>query len=375
MRPRLLPLLFALPAFAAGNPSLDKASKLYAELNYTEAGKAVDAALKQPGNDRASLLKILELQGVVVATLGQTEKAARSFEQLLMLAPDFKLSGNYPPRVTTAFYEARGWAEANAHLEVKPLDAVVEPGRIKGVRLEVTKDPLKQVKNVRFHFEHNGSGSEVTATLAGTLATAAPPASTLELSWWAEVLGDKGAVLVEVGSSAAPKLEKAPPRPPDAPGQPAPIAQPAPIGPAAPIGQPTPIAQPEEPTPPPVVISPSPAEPISGKRIGAFALFGGAAVATGLGIVFGVNAKSAGAQVDGATKNTAGQVTNLTQVQAFELDARQRTQATLSNVFYVSAIALAAGGGALLYLSRGTAQPHVSLVPTGPGMAIVGTFP
>ena len=365
-------LLFAVPVSAAPNASLEKAGKLYADLNYIEAGKALDAALKQPGNDRASLLKILELQAVVQATVGQSEKSARLFEQLLMLNPDFKLEGNYPPRVTTAFYEARGWVEANGHLEAKPLDPVVEPGAIKQLRVEVTKDPMKQVKKVRFHFDPKG---ELVAPLTGTTATAALKAGPAEVSWWAELLGDKDAVLLEVVTSAAPRVDKAPAKPakPEAgrPAEPARTDAPVAVATVSDPGPPPPTPPLVE--PPLVTAPPRRSEPLGVKKIAALGLGGAGVVGAALGVVFGLNANAARAQFDKATRNGGGQITGLTQVQAYQLDASQRTQATASNVLFVSGIALAAGGGALFFLSLGDSR--VSVVPTGPGVAIVGALP
>jgi hypothetical protein len=357
MRPLAVSLLLALPAFAAPNASLDKAQKLYADLNYTEAAKSLDAALKQPGNDRASLLKILELQAVVQATLGQSEKAAKGFQTLLTLSPDFKLEGNYPPRVTTAFYEARGWAEANGHVEAKALDAAVEPGKVKQVRLELSKDPLKLVKKVRFHL----GAQDVVAPVTGNLAAASPREASLELSWWAELLGDKDAVLLEVGSAASPKVERAPAKP----GVDAPV-----VAAAAPV----PAAVEPEPEPEVVAAPVRRSEPPNVKRLASYGLVGGAAICAGVGLAFGVMANGTKAQVDGAPVNAMGHVSSMTQVQALELDGRQRSQATLANVFTGAAVALAATGVTLFVLSLG-GDSRAQLVPSAAGAAIVGTFP
>lgn len=61
---------------------------------------ALEAAFKRAGNDRDTLLRIYELQGIVFATLNETAKATKVFTTLTVLDPDHKLSGDYPPRVT-----------------------------------------------------------------------------------------------------------------------------------------------------------------------------------------------------------------------------------------------------------------------------------
>lgn len=363
MRLGCLVVLFAFPAFAGPNPSLDKATRHFADLNYLEASKAIDSALKQPGNDRETLLKILELDAILLATLNQSSKSTHVFEQLLSLNPDFALTGNHPPRVTTAFFEARAWAAENGRLEARPLYALVEPGNVKAVRVEVTKDPAKLVKKVRF----NIAGAQVVSLVVGGIASGAPKVPATDVSWWAQLLGDKDAVLADVGSAAWPTNEAAPPRPAQ-PEKPQPVANAAEKK-DAPVVAPLPLPLP----PPPLVKAQAPSTQPPAKRIAAYSLLGGAALFAGLGIGFGAAANSTRAQVDAAPTNSEGQVTNMSQRQALELDATQRVQATAANVFYISAAALAVAGGSLYFLSR--SDGSVALVPAGPGVAVVGTFP
>ncbi|MBS1152272.1 MAG: uncharacterized protein H6Q89_3970 [Myxococcaceae bacterium] len=372
MRLGSLILVLSLPAFAGPNPSLEKAAKALGELNYVEANRAVDAALKLPGNDRETLLKIFELQAIVLATLNQSARATQVFEQLLSLNPGFALTGNHPPRVSTAFYEARAWAEKQGALEARPLDALLEPGNVKAVRVEVTKDPAKLVKKVRFHF----AGAQVVSPVVAGIASAAPKPPAAEVSWWAQLLGDRDAVLTEVASAAEPRKETAPPKPvvEKAPEKPQPVAQaPAQPPPDAPVVTPPPPVPPPEPAAPPRVKAQARSQPISTGRIAAVGLIGAGAICAGLGIGFGVMANGTRAQVDNAPTNSAGQVTNMTQRQALELDGKQRFQATASNAFFISAGALAVGGAALFFLSG--SNDTLAIIPTGPGIAVAGTLP
>ncbi len=106
------PLL--LPSVARGqtpNPELPRARQSLEELRYAEASTALEAARARPGNDRGTLLQILELQGVVAATLRQQDKARTAFQTLLSLAPAHQLVGDYSPRVMTPFFEARAWVD------------------------------------------------------------------------------------------------------------------------------------------------------------------------------------------------------------------------------------------------------------------------
>ena len=63
----------------------------------------------------------------------------------------------------------------------------------------------------------------------------------------------------------------------------------------------------------------------------------------------------------------------MTQKQAYELDAKQRMQATVSNAMFISGAVLAIGGGALIATSLGDSK--VALISTGPGIAVAGSFP
>jgi hypothetical protein len=65
-------------------------------------------------------------------------------------------------------------------------------------------------------------------------------------------------------------------------------------------------------------------------------------------------------------------VTGLTQKDALALDAQQRTEATVANVFMISGAALAAGGVTLLILSFGDTQ--VALAPAAGGVSVAGSF-
>src|SRR5689334_13132933 len=127
----LAALLTGSTALGQGASLVEKAERDMRSLEYPSAIKALESALAAPGNDRATLLKIYELQGVCYATASQEAKALRAFQALLSLAPDHRLQGNFPPRVNTAYFEARSWVGQNGNLAAQALPAVVEPGKVK----------------------------------------------------------------------------------------------------------------------------------------------------------------------------------------------------------------------------------------------------
>lgn len=358
LRIALVCALFPLVALA----QVDKAEKALKDLEYGEAVKALETAKKQVGNDRATTLRINELSAIAYATLGQEAKALKAFQLVFSLAPDFKLTGNHPPRVTTAFYEARGWLDQNKALEVRQLPGVAKQGLVTELQVEVVNDPLKLIKEVRFHLLADGKVSELEVPVTANLVVA--PAGVQRLSWWAEALGEKKAVLVNLSSAGSPRIEAAAPLPvavkPKA-VEPAPQLKPAP--------EPEPVVEAKEPE---LSAWEEPAKPMPGKRVASLALMGGGAAVAGLGIAFGAMSAGTRAKVTGAEVDASGRVIGLTQKDALALDAQQRTEATLANVFIITGAALAAGGVTLLILSLD--DTRVSLVPTVGGVGLAGSF-
>ncbi len=356
LRTLLLCLMLPLAAWA----QVDKAEKALRELEYPEALKALEAAKKQVGNDRATTLRIHELSAIVLATLGQDAKALKAFQVVFSLAPDFKLAGNHPPRVTTVFYEARGWLDQHKPLEVRQLPGVARQGLITELQVEVGNDPLKLIKEVRFYLLVDGKVSELEVPVTGPVVVA--PAEVQRLSWWAVVLGEKKAVLAELASKGSPRIEAAAPLPVAVkPKSPEPPPQPEPV--------PAPVVEEKEPE---LTAWEEPPRPMPGTRVASFALLGSGVAVAGLGLAFGAMSEGTKAKVTGAEVDASGRVVGLTQKDALALDAQQRTEASLANVFIITGAALAAGGVTLLILSLDDTK--VALVPTFGGVGLAGSF-
>ena len=182
------------------------------------------------------------------------------------------------------------------------------------------------------------------------------------------LLGEKKAVLKELASAASPRIEAAAPLPVAV--KPKETPKPAELKPAP---QPEPVVEaPVEDQEPAISEWVEPARPMAGKKVASIALMGGGVVVAGLGIVFGAVSNGTRAKVTGATTDATGRVTGLTQKEALALDAQQRTEATLANVFIISGAALAAGGVTLFILSR--EDTTVTLVPAAGGVSVAGTF-
>ncbi|MFT3713130.1 MAG: hypothetical protein QM817_36205 [Archangium sp.] len=380
----LLTCSLSLSAWAAdANALLDKAEAAMKDLEYSEALKHIEAARKENGNSRATMLRLYELQGVTLATLGQEPKALKAFQTLLTLTPEFRLSGKYPPKVTTVFFEARSWIETKKALAGRGGGSVITPGSVKEVKVEISNDPLKLAKEVRFHLIIDGKPKDVDVAVTSTTVSA--PVNAPKVSWWAELLGEKDAALLAIGAADKPWNETAPDAPVAVvkPDQPKPTAdQPKPTADLKPAPKPEPVAEAKpklEPKPSndsPGIDAwsepPPPSKPMPGTRIAGIAVAGGGVACVGLGVVFGAMAGGTAAKINGAEKDSSGRIIGITRADALTLDAQQRTQATLANVFLISGAALAAGGATLIILS--TRDTSVALVPQAGGLSVAGNF-
>jgi len=207
LRSLLLIAAVLVPGAAFAEASLDKASKLVSDQKWEPARKELDAAWKQTGNRRETVLRILELQGIVFGQLGHESKAKSAFIQLLALDPKRELPGKYNSKVTGAFEEAQAWATQNLPLEVTGEPAALDgKGRVLQLAVKVKNDTLKLVKKVRFNTRtEGGKWQEKPVDVQGAYASLDTDADGLE--WWAEVLGDRDMVLAEVASARSPVKE------------------------------------------------------------------------------------------------------------------------------------------------------------------------
>jgi hypothetical protein len=343
--PRLLALTTALllAPLARGeapNPDLPRARVLIDALRYPEASRALEAARARPGNDRDTLLQILELQGLVAAMLNQPAKARTAFQTLLVLSPEHRLEGEYAPRVMTPFFEAKAWVADNSALvwEASPMtDETPTPAQL---LVRVTADPLKLVQTVRFHMRAPGTAwIQQEYPLAQDRAVV--DVHVARVQWWAELLDERQAVLGLVGSADAP-LPRPAPRP-----QALDLALTKPADNAG--------------------LEKAPTSPLRTLAYVSLAVAAGSGVAGGY---FGLQSRSARAEVEGAAVNDQGLTTGLTQREAYALDEKARSNARMANVLFAVAGAAAVAGGTLWVLGA-----PVTVQATPAGVTVGGELP
>jgi hypothetical protein len=313
----------------APNAELPRARRLLESLRYAEASRALENARAQPGNDRDTLLDILELQGVVAAMLQQPAKARAAFQTLLVLAPDRQLPGDYAPRVVTPFFEAKAWVtDQQAVLRLEAVPQAEGATALDSLSVRTPVDLLKLGRTVRFYISEDGApGRQHDSPLVEGQASAAVKGR--QVQWWAQLLDERQAVLSTVGSGTQPLTVRAP--------SPAFLPQ---------------AAQAPEP----------PSQAVSPWRRAAYVCLGVAVGSGAAGGYFGLRSRNARSDVEGAAVNDQGQTTGLTQREAYALDDRARSSARWANLLFGVAGATALAGGTFWVLG---APVKVSATPEG----------
>jgi len=338
-------VLCAAIALAGPNARLAEAKRLIDDLELEKAGKALEGALLVEGNDRESLLDIYELQGVVFATLGKADKARDAFRTLLVLDPNHQLAGAQPPRVRTPFYEAKDWAAKNGPLALAG-DAQLAGDAVQEVSAKVTGDALNMARVVVFHLDVGGTPRVEKVRLEKGAAAAQARVGAPAVKWWAEVLGERDAVLARLGTEAQPREDKAKPEVAVAPKE-------LPKEAVAPVQAQQVLANPW-------------------MRPTGFALLGAGAVAGGVGGFLGWQSADARQKIANAARDSNGVVTGITQKQAAEFDATARNSAVAANVLFVTAGVVAATG--LVFAIAGGATEDVQVSPGAGGFVVSGRF-
>ena len=320
----------ALLVMSAAAPApLDQARTEVASLRYDKAEAALSSGLSAPGNDRTTLLALLELTGEVKAIVGKNDESTAAFKELLYLAPDTTPNSSWSPKVSSRFTEAKAWLAAGAPLSVEAADPMAANGQVKAVVLVIHDAALKLATQVRLNA--NGTSSTVPVPADGKVIAPITPGT--QVKYWADVLGPSGATLISIGAPTAMLVAQAPAS--------APLALTA----EAPVDH-------------------------SGLRPYSYAV-GGAGVALLAGSAyFALGAGSDRSKLANATKDASGRVTGLSQADAFSLYSEGNSRASTAVFLGATGAAVLAAGVGLWIYSR-----PVAVVPTPSGVAVAGRFP
>ena len=314
------------------DPRIAQARTLLDDLDPQGALKVLEAVDKTPSLSHASVVALLELQGMAWGTLGKDAMVRDSFRKLLMLAPDTPTPVNAPPRVRTPFFEAREWASRHGPTTLELSAEPAQDGTLTLI-ITVSKDVYRAAKKARVHVEGQ---PDVVQPLDHGVARVSLPVQAAR--WSAQALGDRDQVLLESAERSD--------------------------------GQVTPVATPEAPPAPVSVVQTPVAPTLTWRRPLGIALLGAGVAAVVTGSIFGVLSSEGRARL---TPGADGVISAVTQRDAASLAASVQLQATVANALFISGGVLAAAG--LVFTILGPAEaPVVALSPTPGGMVVHGAF-
>ncbi len=208
-------MIFSLDraAFAGPKEDLDKAEQSYANLDYEAANKLAQSVLKQHGLAHSDLVRAYRIIGVTHAILDHEDAAQAAFVMLLTYEPDYQADQNLGPKVTTPFYEARGFWRGQP---VKPgIDATATVHAKGAGSLKATiRDPSHIVKRAEVGYRWGAVGPFKTKALTpgenASIDIAQAPSGTTRFDYYVQAFDDKDNAVLESGNATTPKTVTVP---------------------------------------------------------------------------------------------------------------------------------------------------------------------
>lgn len=203
-------------AHAGPKEDLEKAEQAYANLDYEQANKIAQTVVKQHGLSHAEIVRAYRIIGVTHAILDHDDAARDAFVMLLTYEPDYQADQNLGPKVTTPFYEARGFWRGQP---VKPgIDATATVHAKAAGSLKVTlRDPSHIVKRAEVGYRWGATGPfktrPITAGDQVNVDLAEAPSGTTRFDYYVQAFDDKDNAVLESGNAQTPKTVTVPPEP------------------------------------------------------------------------------------------------------------------------------------------------------------------
>ena len=200
-------------AFAGPKEDLDKAESLYANLDYEAANKIAQGVVKQHGLAHSDLVRAYRIIGVTHAILDHDDAAQSAFVMLLTYEPDYQADQNLGPKVTTPFYEARGFWRGQP---VKPgIDATATiHAKAAGTLKATIRDPSHIVKRGEVGYRWGAIGPFTTKSLAAgenaNVDVAEAPKGITRFDYYVQAFDDKDNAVLESGNATTPKTVTVP---------------------------------------------------------------------------------------------------------------------------------------------------------------------
>ena len=187
---------------------VETAEALFGKLEFEEANKVADRVTKLRGLTHDQLVRAYKILAITHAFIDHEDPAREAFVLLMTYEPDYQVDPNQGPKVTTPFYEARGFWRSQP---TKPgLDVAAQVrGQESGTLRITTRDPTHIVKRVAVGYRWGQSGDYTTSSNAPgngvQVEVPAPPTGKSRLEYYVQALDDRDDVAFESGNPLAPK--------------------------------------------------------------------------------------------------------------------------------------------------------------------------
>ncbi len=205
---------------------LETAERQYGDLDYEEANHTADRMLQQHGLSHDQLVRGYKILALTYAILDHADEARDAFVRLLTYNPDFQADPNLGPKVTTPFFEARGFWRGQPSRPGLEVVASARATEVATLRV-TTRDPTHIVDDVLLGYRW-GANSAYTSKHAAVgegvlVETTAAPQGAGRLDYYVQALDRRDNIVFEAGNPNAPRTAMV-----DAPGPPPPPPPPPP---------------------------------------------------------------------------------------------------------------------------------------------------
>ena len=203
----MLTFAFDRAAMAGPKEDLEKAEQAYANLDYEASSKLAQNVVKQKGLTHSELVRAYRIIGITQAILDHEDASRDAFVMLLTYEPDYQADQNLGPKVTTPFFEARGFWRGQP---VKPgIDASATVHAAEAGALKATiRDPSHIVKRAEIGYRWGGTGQFKTKPAQvgdNAVDLSEAPTGTTRFDYYVQAFDDKDNPILESGNPTTPK--------------------------------------------------------------------------------------------------------------------------------------------------------------------------
>ncbi len=196
------------PAQATSAADVETAEQLYAKLEFDEANKFAERVVKLRGLTHDQLVRAYKILAITHGFVDHADQAREAFILLLTYEPDYQADTNLGPKVTTPFFEARGFWRSQPTKPSIETTASIRAQETGALRV-TTRDPTRVVRRVTVGYRWTSSGDYSTTSIGVgngmSVDIPTPPRGRTRLEYYAQALDDNDNVVLETGNPAAPK--------------------------------------------------------------------------------------------------------------------------------------------------------------------------